>query len=105
MYFIYKGAPMGASGGAKPTGRSVTLTADNWTGTAAPYSQTVAVPGVLADEAVQLVQIVPTADSMDVWKAAGVMCTAQAVGKLTFTAEEKPGGSLKIFVVLQEVAG
>ena len=96
---------MGASGGTKPIGRSVTLTADNWTGTAAPYSQTVAVPGVLADEAVQLVQIVPTADSMDAWEAAGVRCTAQAVGKLTFMAKEKPAGDLNIFAILQEVVG
>ena len=105
MYFIYKGTPMGVSGGTKPTGRTITLTADSWAGTAAPYSQTVSVAGVLADEAAQLVQIVPAADSMDAWEAAVVRCTAQTAGKLTFTAKGKPGGDLKIFVVLQEVAG
>lgn len=90
---------------AMPHSRTVTLPATGWKGDAVPYSQAVDVAGVLADEAAQLVQIVPAADSMDAWEAAGVRCAAQAAGKLTFTAKEKPGGSLKIFVVLQEVAG
>lgn len=90
---------------AMPQSRTVTLPTTGWTGSTVPYSQTVSVSGVLADEAAQLVQIVPAADSMDAWEAAGAKCTAQAAGKLTFTAKEKPGGSLKIFVVLQEVAG
>lgn len=88
-----------------PQSRTVTLPATAWTGTAAPYSQTVNVAGVLAEEGAQLVQIVPAAAGMDAWETAGVRCTAQAAGKLTFTAKSKPGGSLKIFVVLQEVVG
>ena len=90
---------------AMPQSRTVTLSVTGWKGSAEPYSQTVDVAGVLADEAAQLVQIVPAADSMDAWEAAGVRCTAQTAGKLTFTAKETPGGSLKIFVVLQEVVG
>ena len=107
---------------AMPQSRIVTLPVTGWTGTAAgavadrpqgsegaaqaaPYSQTVDVAGILADEGAQMVQIVPAAASMDAWEAAGVRCTAQAAGKLTFAAKEKPGGSLKIFVVLQEVVG
>ena len=90
---------------AMPQSRTVNLPTTGWKGDAVPYSQTVDVAGVLADEAAQLVQIVPTAESMDAWAAAGVRCTAQAAGKLTFTAKAKPDGNLKIFVVLQEVAG
>ena len=88
-----------------PVGRSVTLTAAEWTGSAAPYSQTVAVPGVRADEAGQLVQLVPASASGGAWEAAGVKCTAQEAGSLMFTAQAKPGAAIQLYVILQEVQG
>lgn len=85
-----------------PAAQAVTLAVTGWTG-GGPYSQTADVPGVLADEGAQLVQIVPASASRETWRDAGVECTGQGDGTLAFTAQEKPGGSLKIFVVLQEV--
>ena len=88
---------------ALPVGWSVTLTAAGWTGSAAPYTQTAAVAGVRANEAGQLVQVAPASASRVAWNTAGVQCTGQGAGTLTFTAAEKPGGSIQIFVILQEV--
>lgn len=85
-----------------PVGRSVTLTATGWTGNG-PYTQTVAVAGVRADEAGQLVQVAPASDSRTAWRDAGAACTGQGTGTLAFTALEKPGGSIAVYVVLQEV--
>jgi len=90
---------------AMPRRRTVALSAAGWTGTAAPYTQTVEVTGVRADEAGQMVQIVPAAASRDAWDAAGVQCTAQGAGMLTLSAQNKPGGNLNLYVILQEVAG
>lgn len=84
-----------------PKVQAVTLTAAGWTGSAAPYSQTVAVPGVLEDVSAQLIHILP--DDPDAWAAAGARCTGQGAGALTFEAKEKV--EMGIFVVLQEVAG
>lgn len=88
-----------------PVSRTVTLTAGAWAGAAAPYSQTVSVPGVTADEAAQQVQVVPAAAGMDAWEAAEVKCTAQGAGTLTFRAREKPSAAIQVFVILQEVRG
>lgn len=88
---------------ALPVRRSVTLTASGWAGSAAPYTQTAAVAGVRADEAGQLVQVAPASASREAWNAAGVQCTAQGAGTLTFSAAEKPGTDISVYVVLQEV--
>lgn len=85
-----------------PVGRSVTLTADRWTG-GGPYAQTAAAAGVRADESRQLVQVVPASASLEAWEAAGLKCTGQGAGTLTFSALEKPGTDISIFAILQEV--
>lgn len=89
-----------------PVGRSVTLksSATSWMGSG-PYTQTVAVDGVRADEAGQRVEVVPASASLEAWEAAGVKCTGQGAGTLAFTAQEKPGGNLSVYVILQEVLG
>lgn len=85
-----------------PLARPVELTAAGWTGSG-PYTQTAAVTGVLADEGAQLVQIAPAAASREAWKEAGAECIGQGNGSLTFTAQVKPAGSIRLFVILQEV--
>ena len=88
-----------------PVRREATLPASAWAGSAAPYTQTVSVEGVRADEAGQLVQIVPRTAGREAWDAAGVRCTAQGAGKLTFSAQEKPSGNISVFVLLQAFGG
>lgn len=87
-----------------PARRAAVLAAAGWTG-GGPYAQTVAMAGVRADEGGQIVQIVPAADGLAVWSASGARCTGQEAGKLTFSAREKPGKDISIFVILQEVQG
>lgn len=87
---------------ALPVGWSVTLTAAGWTGSG-PYTQTVSVAGVRADEAGQLVQVAPASASREAWNAAGVQCTGQGAGTLAFEAREKPGTDISVYVILQEV--
>ena len=88
---------------ALPVRRSVTLTAAGWAGSAAPYTQTVSVAGVRADEAGQLVQVAPASASLAVWNTAQVQCTGQGAGSLAFEAREMPGTDISVYVVLQEV--
>lgn len=85
-----------------PMGRSVTLTATGWTGSG-PYTQTVAVEGIRADEAGQLVQVVPASASRAAWQEAMVLCTGQGTGTLAFEAQEKPCEDIPVYVVIQEV--
>lgn len=85
-----------------PVRRSVTLTAAGWAGSG-PYTQTAAVSGVRADEAGQLVQVAPASASLEAWEAAGVKCTGQGAGTLAFSAREKPGGIILVYVILQEM--
>lgn len=87
-----------------PVRRSATLTAAGWTGSG-PYSQTVAVEGVRADEAGQLVQPVPASASRTAWRDAGVECAGQGNGSLTFTAQERPEGDIPVYVILQALGG
>ena len=87
-----------------PVRRSVTLTAAGWAGSG-PYTQTVTVAGVRADEAGQLVQAVPASASRAAWQEAGVLCTGQGAETLAFEAQEKPGGDISVYVILQEVQG
>ena len=87
--------------GLLPTIHALTLTAGAWEGEASPYSQTVPVPGVLADEAAQLIQPAPAAGSLEAWSAAGLLCAAQGAGTLTFTARELPEEDILVNVAVQ----
>lgn len=84
-----------------PVIRTVTLAADAWIGDAAPYSQTVPVPSVLADPTAQLIQPAPTAESFAAWSATGVLCAAQGDGALTFTAQSVPEADILLHVAIQ----
>ena len=87
---------------AMPRFVSVSLTASGWDATA--LTQTVEVSGVSDDETVQLIQPVPSAASQAAYIEAGILCTGQAEGSLTFTAETAPTADLTVYVVITEVA-
>lgn len=100
MKIILNGEAVETGASRGPSMVSVTLTASGW----ANGVQTVAVEGVSADETAQLIQPVPSAASQAAYIKAGVLCTGQADGKLTFTADAAPAEDLTVYVVIQEVA-
>lgn len=82
-----------------PKSVKVTLTTTGWSGN----SQTVSVPGILADETRQLIQPVPSNTSQSAYEAAGIRCTNQQENKLTFTASKTPSSTIIVYVIVQEV--
>nr|DAJ56141.1 MAG TPA: hypothetical protein [Caudoviricetes sp.] len=85
----------------KPKAHKITLTIAGWDGTA--KTQTVNVTGVLADETKQLILPMPTSASMSAYTEAGIMCTGQAAGKLTFTADTVPTAAIEVYVTISDV--
>jgi len=93
--FAYAGALL-------PVIHAVTLAAAAWMGDAAPYSQIVAVPGILADPVRQIIQPAPAdADSFAHWNASGVCCAAQGDGTLIFSARDRPEADIRLYVAVQ----
>ena len=87
----------------KPKAVAVTLPAASWD--TAAKTQTVSVAGVLADETKQAITPTPTPASWEAAGLAGVRCSAQAVGKLTFVCSTVPTVDLTYHVLIQEVQG
>ena len=85
----------------KPASISVTLPASNWDSSA--KTQTVTVPGILADETKQLITPTPALAYQTAYYNAGIRCTNQAANSLTFTAKTIPTANLTVYVVIQEV--
>ena len=83
-----------------PTLHSVTLNSASWV----EGVQVVAVEGVLADETAQKITVAPASVSRAAYNEAGIQCTAQGNGTLTFTADEAPSASLTVYVTIEEVA-
>lgn len=83
----------------RPKSTLVTLPLSAWSNN----TQTVTVPGVLADESKQLIQPMPTIADQAVYSAAGISCTGQAANKLTFKAQTVPTEDVQVYVVIQEV--
>ena len=81
----------------RPKSTLVTLPLSAWSNN----TQTVTVPGVLADESKQLIQPMPTIADQDVYSAAGISCTGQAANKLTFKAQTVPTEDVQVYVVIQ----
>lgn len=80
-----------------PVIHRLTLPAEGWTGE--PLAQTAAVPGVLADETAQIIQIQPKNAAL--WGKHGLICAGQGDGTLAFTAQEKPGEAAELLVSVQ----
>ena len=79
--------------------QEITLLASSWSNN----TQTVPVPGVLADETAQLIQPVPASVSRAVYDACAVKATEQAADSLTFQAATVPDNDLTVFVVISSV--
>lgn len=91
-----------AVGNLTPSACKVTLTASGWDSTAKTQSATVS--GVLEDETAQLILPMPAAASMTAYNDAGIQCTAQAAGKLTFTADTVPTVAIDVYVTITPVS-
>lgn len=77
----------------KHTTAAVTLAVASW----ADNAQTVSAAGVTASNTVI---VAPAPASQEAYAAAGVKCTAQAAGTLTFICEEAPEAALTVNVVI-----
>lgn len=76
--------------------RTVTLSSSGWSNST-PYTQTVSVTGVMADNTVQ---VAPDPASIEDYSKALVRATAQASNSLTFTASKKPTSALTVGVLI-----
>lgn len=86
----------------KTKAHKVSLTVAGWD--SSTKQQTVSVGDVVADETAQLILPMPAAASMSAYNGAGIQCTAQAAGKLTFTADTVPTASIDVYVTVTPVA-
>ena len=84
-----------------PTSTTVLLSSSGWNSTA--KTQTVSVPSVIASESTQLVLPMPAIASQQAYIDAGILCTAQGNGTLTFTASTIPTTNLTVYVVTTPV--
>lgn len=88
----------------KPVILTGTLTAEGWSGSAAPYSQTLTITGIPASQdAAVFVSIAPTstAAQMEVWGACMVMATGHAQNSITFSAMgDKPEADLPVQITV-----
>ena len=75
------------------TSTTAILTTTGWSSN----SQTVSVSGVTAND---IIICAPATASEDAWVKAGVKCSAQAAGKLTFTCKSTPSTSLTANIVI-----
>lgn len=79
--------------GATRTTATITLTVAGWSSNA----QTVDVSSVKADSTVI---VAPAPESFKVYGEAGIYCSAQAEGKLTFTCDSVPTAAITVNVVI-----
>lgn len=82
--------------------RTAALTVEEWTGEAAPFTQTVTVEGILADVTKQAILPAPDTASIEAWGAAGITCTAQAENALTFSCTTLPDSEITVSIVILE---
>lgn len=88
--------PLFASKQDKHITRTVTLVVANWSN----KTQTVSVDGV---SATNTVIVAPAPEFYGDYVDAGIICTAQASGALTFTCSDVPSSAISVNVVILEV--
>ena len=77
----------------------VALLATNWND---DLEQTIACDGVSANEAKQMVTLLPALDSKAAYSSCRVTCTAFAENSLTFTAETLPEEDILVYVAMED---
>lgn len=82
--------------------RTAVLGVADWTGAEAPFTQTVTVNGVLADETKQAIHVSPSAGYGTMYGTAGIECTAQGANSLTFSCETAPENDITVNIAIQE---
>ena len=75
----------------------VSLAIANWTGEAAPFTQTITVEGMTAEAKII---VSPAPASLDAYGAAQVRCTEQAANSLTFTCKKAPETNLTVNILI-----
>ena len=85
----------------KAKAHKVSLTVAGWDGST--KQQTVAVADVVADETAQLILPMPAAASLSAYNDAGILCTGQGAGKLTFQCETVPTAAIDVYVTITPV--
>lgn len=78
---------------SKHAAETATLTAAGWSN----KTQTVTVEGVTASNTIL---VAPASDSQEVWGKAGIVCTAQSAGSLTFTCKSVPSAAVTANIVI-----
>lgn len=75
---------------------TVSLSASSWSGSG-PYTQAKSVTGVTASN---IVIVAPVYASQELYYSCGVGASAQAAGKLTFSATDKPTSAISVNVLI-----
>ena len=75
----------------------VSLAIANWTGEAAPFTQTITVEGMTAEAKII---VAPAPASLDTYGSAQVRCTAQAANSLTFACSKVPESNLTVNILI-----
>lgn len=87
---------------SKPIARSITLSMAEWTGAEAPFTQSINIEGVLADESKQVIYVSPAPNYGTMFGMAGVECIAQGENSLTFKCESAPDDNIVVNISILE---
>lgn len=86
----------------KTKAHKVTLTVAGWN--SSTKQQTVSVADVVADETAQQILPMPAAASLSAYNDAGILCTGQGAGTLTFQCETVPTAEITVYVTITPVS-
>ena len=84
-----------------PVAHKVTLSTSGWN--SSTKQQTVNCADVAVDETAQLILPMPAAASLSAYNDAGILCTGQGAGTLTFQCETVPTAAIDVYVTITPV--
>lgn len=86
---------------ARPAAHKVTLSTSGWN--SSTKQQVVNCADVVADETAQQILPMPAAASLSAYNDAGILCTGQGAGTLTFQCETVPTAAIDVYVTITPV--